>query len=346
MKAYEQLTRHGQLRRLRELAEQGLKCYGLDHADLVLLNNVDAPVFRVDVFTASSPEPRPEHFVLRIHHPLQQSREMLCSELQWLAALRHDTELVVPDPVPNQDGELVTEVSNNHVPGSRYLVVLRWIDGEFRNAKLRKREFEAVGTFMARLHQHAQTFQPPQGFVRPQHDWAWTFGAKSVLDPGKGERVFSARQLSIFRATADSVYQHMQRLGREKEVFGLIHADLHQNNYLFRKQEVRAIDFQDCSWGYYLFDIALTLSEGQDRKNLNPKDWEEQRAAFFVGYQRVLPLPAHYEQCLKVFEIVRAVDLVNWVLSWSRLDLKRWGPRYLEHSVELLQRFLDQESKI
>ena len=34
--------------------------------------------------------------------------------------------------------------------------------------------------------------------------------------------------------------------------WGLIHADLHEGNYLFHNEQIRPIDFYRCGFGYYL----------------------------------------------------------------------------------------------
>ncbi len=335
MKTYNQLTHTGKLRRLRNLARVALAQYGIEQAELTFLSHVGNPVLRVDL-PAPLSSGSGTRFVLRIHDLEKRSPAMLRSELQWLTALRRDLDIVVPEPLLNTAGDLLTEVKSDDISGSRLIVMLHWVDGRFRNSRLGPRDFAAVGTFMARLHKHAQSFQPPSGFTRPRLDWNWLFGPTAPLSSGRAQEFFSSQELDIIARTADFIGQQMRMMGEGAEVFGLIHSDLHQFNYLFHQREVRAIDFQDCGWGYYLFDMAPTFSEALKRKNLTPEAWAVQRAAFFDGYQCVCALPSDYEEQLKTFEIVRMIDLVNWVLSWSRVDLKKWGPGYLRYVVRTL----------
>jgi len=51
------------------------------------------------------------------------------------------------------------------------------------------------------------------------------------------------------------------RLARGGGRPGLIHADLHLGNALFWSDEVRVIDFDDCGFGYWLYDIAFALKQ-------------------------------------------------------------------------------------
>src|SRR4029450_890805 len=67
-----------------------------------------------------------------------------------------------------------------------------------------------------------------------------------------------ARALAVVRG---STYA----LANDGGVHGLIHGDLHHKNVLFHRGEARAIDFDDCGWGFHLYDLAVTLSELEDR---------------------------------------------------------------------------------
>jgi Ser/Thr protein kinase RdoA (MazF antagonist) len=312
------------------MAQQALTRYGFEQAKLTLLNNVSTPIVRVDV-----PAGR---FVLRIHDPAQLSRDELRSELHWLLALHRDLGIVVPLPLTNRDGELLTEVTSDAVPGPRVIVLFHWVEGTIREASLGAKEFRAVGKFMAGLHEHSRRFQPPPGFTRPRLNWGWLFGPQAPLGTSRAEEVFSRKERALFQCASEHIRLRMEALGEGPEVFGMIHSDLHQYNYLFYRDEVRAIDFQDCGWGYYLFDMAPTFSEALERENVTEAEWAVQRAAFLEGYQSIRALPHDYEEQLQLFELVRQIDLVNWVLSWPTLDLRDWGPEFLRHVVEALER--------
>jgi Ser/Thr protein kinase RdoA (MazF antagonist) len=184
------------------------------------------------------------------------------------------------------------------------------------------------------LHRHCEQYGVPEGLVFPYvWDWEWIFGGKTPLRR-KGENVYSRRELDIFRATAERVSQDLQELGKDSNVFGIIHRDLHLNNLLFHDGQAYAIDFEVCGWGYYLFDVAVTLSslEGHGAPL---------QAAFLEGYQRERPLPeSHFSRYLETFMVMRLVQRVNMVLRWKDPAQRRWGPRLLSSSVELLEEFV------
>src|SRR5215208_7215361 len=82
-------------------------------------------------------------------------------------------------------------------------------------------------------------------------------------------------------------------LGHGPETFGLIHGDLHQENYLFDRGQVRTIDFDDCGYGHYLYDLAVTLFNVRSRD-----DTPLLRQSFLAGYRSVRPLSSEHEQYL------------------------------------------------
>src|SRR4051812_41959973 len=96
------------------LAERVLACYDLHGASLTLLSETANVVFHVAL-----PSGRPQRlaetgrtsdgaaYALRLRPPEWPSTQSMAEELQWLLALRRDTDLVVPEPVPACDGTLI-----------------------------------------------------------------------------------------------------------------------------------------------------------------------------------------------------------------------------------------------
>jgi Ser/Thr protein kinase RdoA (MazF antagonist) len=327
---------------LAHVAKWALRRYGLGEAQPVLLDDTTNMVFRIlprgQQHHAGGGMAETAHnagFVLRLHAPGQHSTPAIHEELQWLLAIRRQTALIVPAPVPAHDGSLMQEILLPGEPTPRQGVLFHWVPGDFRNDTLTPNDLHGVGAFMAQLHCHADQFvtahtPPPtrRALFCDVHAWMGT--------PGKAATHFSAEELAIFAAAAQRVHTTVQALGESRDVFGFIHADLHQWNYLFHGEEVRAIDFDDCGWGYYTYDMAVTLSYLEDRRTFSAL-----RDAFLTGYQRVRPLPRGFVECLEVFLAARILFMVPWILSWPQPDHITWGPRYLQQAVGRLRRFLE-----
>ncbi len=332
----------------RQVAAAVLPRYGLAGARLTLIGQAVNAVFRVDAPLAlpapadppSVPDTTPRRrFVLRVYQPAgggyvgNRDTPSVMSELAWVRSLRYDAGLVVPDPILADDGALLVEDS-----GTWRCVLSAWVPNRRLSTGLTPARLERVGRFMGRMHRHAAAFVPPAGFTRPRWDWERLFGAASVLDPARGNPVFDAAGRDVFAALARHADEVMRALGQGPQVFGLIHSDLHQGNYLFQGRDVHAIDFDECGFGHYLFDIAVTLFALRRRE-----DYGSLRAAFLQGYRREHALTERDEGYLETFLALRVVDFVNWIISWPSPDDRPWGRAYLSHAVTMVRAFLQGE---
>ncbi len=298
---FENLTYRGQLHRLRRLALKALASYDLGDFTLRPLQHRHNATFLIRAGGC--------RYVLRVNRPGHRDLALFRSELEWLDAITRDTDLVVPVPVADREGNLFTVASSPGIPEPRVCALFRWVNGRFCGQHdLTGRHLERVGRLMGRLHCHAEGFVPPAGFTRIRWDAGGLLGgvyggktadAKAVLDP--------ARRAAVDRAES-STRVAMERLGEAASVFGLIHGDLHQMNYVFLRGEARALDFDDCGWGYYLGDMGATLGPLVSRE-----DFASLRAAFLLGYTSVRPLDAGHERMLTSFLIADRLKIAVWM---------------------------------
>ena len=89
-----------------------------------------------------------------------------------------------------------------------------------------------------------------------------------------------------FQNVSMEAKQVMSSLGKGPDAYGLIHADLYPENVLFKAGKAYPIDFEDCGYGYWIWDIAVALCQWAWNK-----DWERMRDAFREGYAQVRTLP-------------------------------------------------------
>lgn len=319
-------------RRLRNWAKAGLEQYGIRDARFALLKegtNQRKLIFRVE-------SPSQGRFVLRVYK-LSRPSENLRPELLWLQSLRREMPLSVPEPIPAVDGSLISYTSPKWASEPLRCVLLRWLPGE-KKIDPSATELSLAGSHVARLHRYCEQPGVPEGLTFPYAwDWDWVFG-EAVPLWNKGASVYSRRDLEVFRVTAERVWQDLQELGKDSNVFGIVHRDLHLNNFLFHNEKAYVIDFEVCGWGYYLFDLTVTLSSLKSHG-------APLQAAFLEGYQRERPLTKDCWRYLKTFMAMRVVQRVNMVLRWKDHTRQEWGPRHLSGSVEWLKEFVASEGK-
>ena len=106
MKAYTDLTPRGQARRLRRVVFAALEEYDLDVTQVRLITNLFNAIFRIDTADGA-------RYVMRVCRADKGPTHLtqLRSEMMWLAALRKDARLAVPEPVRTRGGSFTTTVS-------------------------------------------------------------------------------------------------------------------------------------------------------------------------------------------------------------------------------------------
>lgn len=114
----------------------------------------------------------------------------------------------------------------------------------------------------------------------------------------------------VMRRVLQRTRQAQRTLGSGPDAFGLIHADIHQKNYLFHGRQVRLIDFGDCGWGHYLYDLAVSVSELEGLPNR-----AELRAALLAGYRQMRDLSLTHEAMIDAFVMLREVQNLTWFLQ-------------------------------
>jgi len=319
LKSFRELSRKGRLYRLRKLAESALSVYGLAGARLSFIQYAENIIYRVDM-PGSAIDPGngspylPNRYLLRIH--AMGDTEAITSELTWLTALNQAAGLPVPAPVSTPDGKLLATIVTPGMPHGRVVSLMRWLDGQRFHQGLRPVHLTALGQVVAQLHKFAAAWQPPAGFARPHWDWDSQLGG-NLFDLSLEELVASMpRQFQEpFQAVSQDAKQAMASLGKGPDAYGLIHADLYPENVLFRAGKAYPIDFEDCGYGYWIWDIAVALCKWAWNT-----DWVRMRDAFREGYARVRILPEKQWAQLDLFVATQFATMVLWASVFLKDD--------------------------
>lgn len=318
-----------QVARFDALAARALNHFGLSGAETSLQNYTNNAVYRVDSSDG-------ETFALRIHRPGLKKRAWIESELLWLDALNRDTSLRVPLPAaPIYTGEL------EGVDLPVYCVLFRWLDGTiYKPNALTPRHAYAVGQFAARLHNHSTHYVPGDGFERPRLDYDGLFGDESPYNPGVGDAIFNATHRRVMTEAGSHIRAVMAKLDGQPGSFSLIHADLIWKNVLFDKDTnigaVAAIDFDDCAFGYGLYDLSpmlLSFKDEPEGAELSNSLWE--------GYCAVCQHAHADRAALEALIAARHIASIRWIAgNLSNPSVRDRAPEIIAHRIERLQQFV------
>ena len=314
MPDFYRLSSKRQTELFEKLAVKALKSWGLDQgAQLELIKHRENAVFKVT--TAGN------RYVARVHRWNYHSDEALRSELQWIEALSR-SGIDTPEMVKTRQGEYFTTVEIDEVPEPRQLDLFRWINGlpvsELKDGKNELAMHRDIGELMARLHNQAADWTPPQGFIR--HSWdaegllgddpVWgRFWELSYLTAEQRENIHEARGLAR---------QRLQDFGQDKDRFGLIHGDFLPENLLKDGETVRIIDFDDCGYGWHMFDIVTSLFYYTYQDN-----FESIRNAFIEGYRSRRELPEEQLETFDLFLLLRVMTSCGWVHTRPETETAR-----------------------
>jgi Ser/Thr protein kinase RdoA (MazF antagonist) len=332
------------IRLLRIMAEAALTTYDLGSVRLALLSHHRNTVFRVDTqpygaLNASNQPQEEGRYILRFCDMQRLTIEMIRSEVQWLLAIREETDLCVPEPVPARNGEYVVDVQMEGVDMICRCLLLRWVPGRTVDSGLSPTLLERVGMLQARLHQHAQTFVPSADFVRPASDWQQFLANSSdmiALINQRHKGLLNAADKDLLARAAMYAWEEIATLARSPESYGLVHGDLQQAHYVFQRGNVHALGFDRCCSDYFLSDSAVTLSGLAGRE-----DELALRKAYWQGYGRILTPPAHSEMTLDAFFVAHTLRHLNDLVHFTNFnDDKNEIAFYFQSRKALLQQFV------
>ncbi len=299
------------------LARQALAAYRLKEARLAFIRRMDLIRRMVfirhgDTISYQVETSAGENYLLRLHVPKTQSMgthgadySAVNAEMLWLEALCQDTDLVLPQPIRNQSGALVTQVQSPEAGEKINCTLLRWVEGDpyQRDLETADSAFQ-IGKIAAALHNHASRWQIPEGFTRPDRDIPYFEKMLQGIQPAVTDSRIRSSDYAVLETSVHLLIEQLRAIGKDRQVFGLLHADMHKGNMLLHQGQIRLIDFSFCAFGNFMFDLAICMSDM--KKELHP--------AFLVGYQSLRPLPAGYQSLIEGFFIGSMVGTFSyWV---------------------------------
>lgn len=332
MQPFESLTSRGQARRLRTLAFAALAQYDLPVRAVRLISYHFNAIFRVDTGDR-------RRFVLRINIPGIRSPGNILAEMEWLAALTRDTDLVVPEPLRNRAGELVTTVGAAGVPELRHCVVFGWVPGRDLHHAITPENYRKLGMFSARLHDHAESWTPTVRLELGAYDRVLLFETKTLVWESLGEdEGMPAGRIRVFRQAYRKANRMLSDLYASSGPLSILHADLHQGNLRLFRGGMHALDFDDCLLGYFVQDVGITFYYAQGHP-----DYPELQNAYRTGYESVRPWPETAPGQVAGMVAARGLLLSQFLFDGANPAFRAMLPSFLERAEVRLRAYLGSD---
>jgi Ser/Thr protein kinase RdoA (MazF antagonist) len=329
---FDALPHEQQLGILLEVAQAATANYDLPpDVSVEMINLSENATYKVEA-------PDGRRWALRIHRDGYHSRTAIRSELAWLVDLRQSGVVLTPVPIAGKDNELIQAIGHTGLARPRNVVLSHWETGsEPGIGEALAEPFEMLGEVTARMHAHARQWKRPIWFTRHSWDFETSLGDERPhwgrWRDGMG---VDAAKAKLFGRTVELIDGRLAAFGKGADRFGLIHGDLRLANLLIDGRTVKAIDFDDCGFGWYMYDAATPISFYEHEPHTG--DLIE---AWKTGYRRVLALSKADEDEIPTFIMLRRLLLVAWIGSHAETDLaKSMGLPYTEGTVGLCEAYL------
>lgn len=277
--------------------------------------------------------------VIRVHPADNRDRDEIESELVWLDVLHERGIVPATRPLATPTGERVLAFP---VAGTvRHAVAFRTIPGATTDeALLRPADFRRLGRIAATLHESVRHVHRPVS--RFAWDWEHTLGAEARWGRWEDGPGMTPELVADIGPAVRLLKNRLAVYGRDPHRFGLIHADLRVSNLVADADAYTVIDFDDCGFGWFMYDFAAAVSFLETDPRLCT--WQD---AWTAGYREVRPLSRKDEVMLPSFVMMRRLMLQAWLGSHpDAAETRRLGETYAEGTAELARIYLANAGRL
>lgn len=251
-----------------------------------------------------------EDFILRLGHSGRRSPALIHGEVDWINYLARGGASVAR-AVDSARGNLVEEIADGH--GECFLTTaFCWAPGRPPQAAGWTPElFATYGRLIGRMHALTRAYTPGDpAWRRPAWDDDVLQTALRELAPD--EQVAAA----AYRAA----YDHVAKLPKDGDGYGLIHYDAHGGNFFVDDAgRITLFDFDDCCYNWFVCDIAIVLfymlTGAEEPVALTRRFMTH----FLTGYRQETMLDPVWLAEIPYFLKMREIDLYAAILH-------AWGP--------------------
>jgi len=269
--------------------------------------------------------------ILRLHRPDYHTENAIISELTWAQAIAHDTGIETPRAINGLNGKAI----QNH--NGRSLVLFHFIDGQHPDESDNlTAAFQNLGSIAARTHNHAQNWARPDHFTRLSWDIPAVFGETAHWGNWRDAPNVTNDIRRILERVERMITHRLNAFGKKPENYGLIHADMRLANLLIKNETTKLIDFDDCGFGWHLYDFAAAISFIEDHPQIPAL-----QAAWVAGYRLHRPLTDADVAEIDSFIMLRRMALLAWIGShMEATEPQALAPGFASITAELGVQYL------
>ncbi|NTW40396.1 MAG: phosphotransferase [Cellulomonadaceae bacterium] len=257
------------------------------------------------------------------------------SEVAWVQSISRAGIATVPHGLPTLDGQFVAQVRD--ATGTTWTCVsFAFVPGRIlEDVSDPVPHYRGIGRTTALLHDHAQRWREPAGFVR--HSWELTDMVGPTARWGRWEDAgLEPTEVAVLAAAQAKALAVLADAPRTPDAWGLIHADLRPSNILVDGDRLTVIDFDDSGYTWFLYDFASALSfmEHVDDAPTMAQEW-------VAGYADIRPLTRGDLEIACALSMIRRLQMLGWTTTHREdaLPAELWAAQTVG-TVTVAQRYL------
>jgi Ser/Thr protein kinase RdoA (MazF antagonist) len=241
-----------------------------------------------------------QNYILRIGHSSRRPENLIRGEVDWINYLHHGGA-GVSQAILAESGELVLPVEDG---SSEFFLATAFekAPGGPPGKEIMGADFyEAYGRLLGRMHELTKSYEPENpAWKRPQWDepiMLEVLGWLPVSETQVAQRYMELKD-------------YLDRLPKSSDAYGLIHFDAHMGNmFVDDKGRITLFDFDDCSYSWFVNDIAIVLFYIALGKEDQAAFTEEFMTHFMNGYRKEYQLDEEWLKEISYFLKLREIDL-------------------------------------
>jgi Ser/Thr protein kinase RdoA (MazF antagonist) len=174
---------------------------------------------------------------------------MIAGEVDWINYLGRGGAHVAR-AIFSERGNLVEAIDDRH--GDQFLATafVKAKGGPSWETEWTPKFVEHYGRVIGRIHALTKDYIPADPSWR-RDEW----DSPGNLDMEKWLPDSETMALQRFK----ELMLHLSTLPKDRESYGLIHQDAHGGNFFVHEGQITLFDFDDCVYGWFIYDIAMVL---------------------------------------------------------------------------------------
>ena len=280
--------------------------YGLEPADLRELSAAESFIFAY--------KREGQAYILRLAHSVRRNETLIRGEVDWINYLAaHGVS--VARAVTSARGRLVEQIPDGH--GGHFITtsfVRAPGNNPFRNGQWGVKLFAQYGQTIGRMHALSKQYVPNPAGQRGHWNDPGHLNVLPWLPPG--DKKIAGKFIDLVA--------HIQTFPKNIGTYGMIHQDAHAGNFFVdEKGQMTLFDFDDCVYGWYVYDLAMVLFYAVTNVPEPETFGREFFTHFLRGYRTENSLPPEWSTQTPYFLKLREIDLyaqIHRIFDVDNLD--------------------------